>query len=263
MSRQSLKNVMKLIDDATHEMTVEESFLADLKKSIEDDDMKGRTGKPSQTIKPSSMHCIRNMWFQLTGAEPDNTRSSYTGIGICNAGTDIHLRVQTAINNMKKNNIECEYIDVEDYINAHMLDYLQIKEKYQHETKLYHTKLNMSFMTDGIIKYKGKYYILEIKTETSGKFFSRNGVDPKHFNQATAYSIAFKLDDVIFLYISRDNLDMKAYMFHVKASMKEELLGKITECEGYVQRMITPPKPTDLPKSVCNYCGYQKICKER
>lgn len=261
MARSSLKNVMKLIDDATKTLPVEEAFLNDLKKSIEETDKKGRAGKPSKTYKPSSMQCIRNMWFQVTGAEPDNTRSSYTGIGICNAGSDIHSRVQLAITQMKENDIDCEYIDVESYINAYELNYLQVKEKYEHETKLYHTKLNMSFMTDGIIRYKGQFYVLEIKTETSGKFFSRQGVDPKHFDQATAYSIAFRLDDVIFLYISRDNLDMKAFMFHVTGEMKENLLGKITECDGYKDRMIMPPKPEDLPKGVCTYCGYLGLCK--
>ena len=39
------------------------------------------------------------------------------------------------------------------------------------ETKLYHKKLNMSFMTDGIIRYKGKYFIFEFKKETSDKFY--------------------------------------------------------------------------------------------
>lgn len=261
MSRQSLKNVMKLIDDATKSLSVEESFLNDLKRSIEDTDMKNRGDRPSKTYKPSSLVCLRNMWFQLTGADTDNARSSYTGIGICNSGSDIHNRIQTAIDEMKDNGIDCEYVDVETYIKENNLDYLEIREKYQHETKLHHQKLNMNFMTDGIIKYKGKYYILEIKSEISGKWYSRQDVDLKHYDQATAYSISFKLDDVIFLYVSRDTLDMKAYLFHVKQSMKEDLIGRITECDGYAERGIMPPKPNNLPKGVCNYCTYQRHCR--
>ena len=38
------------------------------------------------------------------------------------------------------------------------------------ECKLYHKKLNMSFMCDGIIKYKSKYFIFEFKTETANKW---------------------------------------------------------------------------------------------
>ena len=262
MARSSLRNVMKLIDDATHTLSVEESFLNDLKRSIETTANKS-SGKPSRTYKPSSMQCIRNMYFQVIGADPDNTGSSYTGIGICNAGSDIHNRIQNAISEMKLNDLDCDYIDVESYVKDNKLNYLSVREKIGNETKLHHNKLNMNFMTDGIIKYKGKYYILEIKSETANKWYSRTGVDPKHYDQATAYSIAFQLDDVIFLYVNRDMLDMKAFMFHVKASMKEALIGKITECDGYVQRLVCPPKPTDLPKSVCSYCGYQKLCKEK
>lgn len=261
MARSSLRNVMKLIDDATKTLPPEESFLNDLKRSIEESDLKGRSRKPSQTYKPSSMQCLRNMWFQVTGAEPDAARNSYNGIGICNAGSDIHNRIQTAISEMKTNDIDCEYIDVESYINEHNLTNLVVKEKIGNETKIYHKKLNMSFMTDGIIKYQGKYYILEIKSETANKWYTRDGVDAKHYDQATAYSIAFGLDDVIFLYVNRDMLDMKTFMFHVRGEMKENLLGKITECDGYKDRKIMPPKPSDLPRGVCTYCAYQKLCK--
>lgn len=261
MARSSLRNVMSLIDTASAGIKTEDAFLNDLKRSIEESDMKSRTGKPSQTYKPSSMHCIRNMWFQVTGAEPDSSRNSYTGIGIVQSGTDIHNRIQTAIEHMKDNNIQCEYVDVEAFISENKLDNLQIREKYMHELKLYHKSLNISFMTDGIIHYKNRYYILEIKTEISSKWYSRDGVDPKHYNQAIAYAIAFNLDDVIFLYISRDTLDMKAFMFHVTGQMKEDLIGKITECDGYAERGIMPPKPEGLSRTVCNYCPYQSLCK--
>ena len=97
------------------------------------------------------------------------------------------------------------------------LDYLDVVKEpdFEHtdyETKLYDKNLNMSFLCDGIIRYKDKYYILELKTEASFKFNSRSDVDPKHHNQGTAYSHEFGIDDVIFIYINRDILDMKPYM---------------------------------------------------
>lgn len=258
MARNSLKSVMRLIDATAKTLPPEQQFLADLKKSIEVSDMDGYR-KPSQTYKPSSMNCIRAMYYQVVGKEVKPSTNGYMMIGICNSGTDIHVRTQTAIERMKENGIDCEYIDVADFVKTRELDYLDIKEKSGMETKLYHKNLNMSFMTDGIIRYNGKYYILEIKTEASFKWQNRSGVDEKHYNQGTAYSIAFGLDDVIFLYINRDVLDMKAYMFHVTDEMKENLIGKITDCDGYVQRMITPPKP-DIDRRNCNYCSYKEIC---
>ena len=258
MARDSLKSVMRLIDATAKNLPPEQQFLADLKRSIELDDMNGYR-KPSQTYKPSGMNCIRAMYYQVSGKEVKPSTNGYMMIGICNSGTDIHVRIQDAIARMKDNGIDCEYVDVEEFIKTRELDYLEIRERHGNEVKLYHKKLNMSFMTDGILKLYGKYYIFEAKTEASFKWQNRSGVDEKHHNQAIAYSEAFKLDDVIFLYINRDVLDMKAYMYHVTDDMRQDLVSRIVECDGYVERMITPPKP-DIPKRECNYCMYKELC---
>lgn len=259
MARDSLKNICRLIDAANTKVSPEQSFLADLKRSIEKSADKDAR-KPSQTYKPSSMNCIRNMYYQVMGVEPDPSQSAYCSVGICNSGTDIHIRIQKAVEDMKVNGIDCEYIDVADYVKSRNLDYLDIVDKSGMETKLYYKDLNMSFLCDGIIRYKNHYYILEIKTEASFKWNTRDNVDPSHYKQGTAYSIAFKLPEVLFLYVNRDVLDMKAYMFVPTDEMKQDLVGMITECDGYVSRMICPPKPEGVPKKTCNYCGYKSQC---
>ena len=122
--------------------------------------------------------------------------------------------------------------------------------------------LNISFLCDGIIKYKNKYYILELKTESSNKFWQRQGVDPVHYNQATTYSLSLGLDNVLFIYICRDNLEMKDFMFTPTSDMKNSIVGYIDECNSYVARQIAPPKPEPLNKKACMYCNYKKYCKE-
>ena len=261
MARSSLKNVCKLISQATETVSPEQSFLSELKRSIELEDAKSRR-KPSQTYKPSSMNCIRNMYYQMTGADIEQSDASYCLVGICNSGTDIHLRVQTAVESMKNNGFDCEYIDVADYVQSRKLDYLDIVSKSGMETKLYHKDLRMSFLCDGIIRYKSHYYILELKTETGMKWNRREGVDPSHFNQGTAYSISFDIPEVLFLYISRDVLDMKAYLFVPSDDMKQDLVGKIEECDSYVSKMICPTKPEDVPKKTCEYCNYKTQCRK-
>ena len=261
MARNSLKGICKLIDQANEKLSPEQSFLADLKRSIEMSADKEKR-KPSQTYKPSSMKCIRNMFYQRTGAEPDEELSSYCSVGICNSGSDIHIRIQTAVEQMKENGIDCEYIDVADFVKSRNLDYLEIVSKSGMETKLFHKTLNMSFMCDGIIRYKNHYYILEIKTEASFKWSNRTDTDPAHYNQGTAYSVAFNLPEVMFLYVNRDILDMKAYIFKPTDKMKEDLVGEIEECEGYVGRLICPPKPVDIPRRVCDYCSYKSKCRK-
>lgn len=261
MARTGLKNVLRLIETARETLPPEQDFLSDLKRSIElTADKNSRI--PSKTYKPSSMNCIRASYYQLLGVQPDESTASYSLVGICNSGTDIHVRIQIAIAEMQDNGMDCEYIPVDEFIRIRKLKDINVVGVSGMETKLYHKKFNMSFMCDGIIKYKGRYYILELKTENSYKFANRREVDPSHYNQATAYSLAFGINQILFVYISRDVLDMKAFMFEVTDEMKEGLVGYIEDCDGYVERKIAPPKPENVLKKACSYCMYKSQCKK-
>lgn len=261
MARNSLKSVCKLLESVTVDIPVEQQFLNDLKRSIEMTADKNAV-IPTKTYKPSGMNCIRASYYQIVGIEPDKSQSNYCMVGICNTGTDIHIRVQTAVSDMIQNNMDCAYIDVAEHVKQRNLADLEIVSKNGMETKLYHKKLNISFMCDGIIRYKNHYYILELKTESSYKFINRKDVDPSHYNQGTAYALAFGIDQVLFVYINRDTSDMKAFMLDVTGEMKEGLVGYIEDCDGYVNRMITPPKPKDVAKKTCSYCNYKDQCRK-
>lgn len=261
---QALLNVLNLVDASREELPIEQQFLSDLKASIEKQDEKGLR-KPSQSYKPSSLHCIRNMYFQITGAEASGDRATSELVGICESGTDRHERIQNAVALMKDTGIDCEYLDVGDYVNAQheagkLLD-IKVISKQGNETKLFNTALNMSFLCDGVIKYKGKIYIFEFKTEVSTKFWDRQEINPDHILQGTAYSLNLDIPKVLFLYECRDNCSKKAYMLEVTDKMKQDLVGKITECDGYVSRFICPPKPEDVSKKACSYCGYSELCR--
>ena len=160
MSRSSLKNVSRLLDEANHvsKEPVEAQFLSDLKRSIEMTDAKGRS-PGSKTFKPSGMNCFRSSYYQIMGEKPDETPNTFNSIQIQNSGSDIHERVQNAVSLMQTNNIPCEYIDVAWFVEHRKLTDLVIREKHGFETKLYNKKYNMSFMCDGIIRYNNHYYI--------------------------------------------------------------------------------------------------------
>lgn len=259
MARSSLKAVMKAIEKANKEIPVEQEFLDDLKRSIELEDMKNFR-KPSETYSPSGMGCIRAMYYKRSGVdvEPD---SNYTMVGICESGTDRHERIQNAISHMKDNGFDCEYIDVGEYVKSRGLDlYLDIVDKCGNETKLFDKIRNVSFLCDGIIKYHGKYYIVEFKTESSFKWKDRTGVDPKHYNQAITYSLELQLDSVIFVYINRDIVDYKSYLFNVSESDRERIRALIDTCENYVINNELPPKPEDASPKKCAYCTYKFLC---
>ena len=170
MSRSALKSVMKLIDIANEQIPIEGQFLKDLETSIEKISQ-NNSKKPSQTYKPSGMNCTRSMVYQVLGKDIDSDKPSYQSVGIAESGTDRHVRIQKAIESIKDTlNIDCEFVDVEEFVKLRHLDYLEIKGQSGMECKLYHKGLNMSFMCDGIIQYKGRYYIFEFKTEVATKF---------------------------------------------------------------------------------------------
>ncbi len=266
MSRKSLKNIFNLIDATKEELPVEQAFLNDLRRSIELTDEKN-SEPGSKSYKPSGMNCIRQSFYVITGAAPDEANSSSNLVGICESGSDRHERIQDAVLHMKDNGMDCEYINVADFVKQRELKNLKIVKRPnfkagRYETKLYHKTLNMSFLCDGIIKYKNHYYILEIKTESSGKHFQRKGVDPYHYNQATAYSLAFGINEVIFLYENRDTLDKKAFLLEVTDEMRMELIGYIEECDSYIKKLKVPPIPENVPKKSCTYCNYANQCRK-
>lgn len=262
MARQSLKNVFRLIEAATTQMPVNQQFVADLKASIEKQDSL-EVRKPSKSYKPSSMACIRNMYFQVTGTEVDDERSNACLVGICESGSARHEHIQSAITKMKDFGMDCEYIDVAKFVKMRGLDYLEIVKKQGFETKLYHKDLNMSFLCDGIIKYKGQYYILEIKTESVYKWQSREGIAEEHIPQGIAYATCFGINQVMFLYENRDNCDKKAFVLEVTDDMKYDyIISKIEECDRYVKRLIPPPKPENVSKKTCQYCNYKTSCRK-
>ena len=261
MGNRARSNVGRLIDIGSSDNNkVEKMFLDDLKRSIEMTDKKN-SRLPSKTFKPSSMQCKRNSYYQIIGEAMDDNESSFTMIGICNSGSDIHERIQGAVSKMFTNNINCHWLDIGRYVRENGLSDVVVRQQIGFETKLYNQRYNISFMCDGLIEYNGVKYILEIKTETSRKWFSRSGVDKKHYNQAIAYSCSLDLEDVIFLYVSRDTLDIKSYMFHVTDDMRKGLIDYVVDVEGYVDRHIAPPKDADIPRSVCNYCVYKTACR--
>lgn len=262
MARKSLKNVMRLINSAKETAPVEQSFLADLKRTIETVEKPNNNRLPSKTYKPSGMNCMRQSYFQLTGATPDDAETNYSLVGICNSGTDIHVRIQTYVSKMRDCGIDCEYIDVAQFVIDRGLSDIEVVSKSGMETKLYHKKFNMSFLCDGIVRYQNHYYILELKTESIYKWQNRAGVDESHYNQATAYSVALGLDEILFVYINRDVLDMKAFLFVPTSEMKQNLIGYIDTCDAYVAKNSVPPKPENVTKKTCTYCLYSELCRK-
>lgn len=257
MARTSLRSILGLV--TTEKKPPNEQFLQDLIYTIEWKDA-SNPYKPSRTYKPSSMGCLRNMFYQRIGADTDpEGKDEYQGKGMGESGTDRHNRLQHWIASMKDRGIDCEYYRVDDYIREKGIKGVTAKQAPDSlEFKCFHQKLLMSFMTDGILRYRGEWYILEIKTEISMKWYRREDADEDHKRQAAAYCYAFGIDKVIFLYENRDMLSLKSYLVEVSPeTIQKEIVDRIGTCEGYVQRNIVPPRPDGVN---CRWCPYQERC---
>ena len=229
-------------------------FLESLLNCIEND---AKSYTPSPTYKPSLLKCVREMFFVMNEVIPESTQADYQLIGIAENGTDRHIRLQNYFTNMKK----FSWVDIEHFIVENNLEDLQVKGVKGGEVLVHNKKYNMNFMTDGIIKYNDKCYIVEIKTETSRKFYDRYEVDPAHYNQASCYAISFNIDEVIFLYENRDTLDKKTFLLKVTDEMKNKVVNMIEECNYYLKKEEIPPKPDTEGGKLCVYCKYRRNCR--
>ena len=259
MAKRRVKSLLDAINSNVGKTPVEESFLLELRRSMEATALKD-VRNPSKSYKPSSMQCIRNMYYQRTGHK-FTPSANYIMSGVTSCGSFIHEYIQAHISKMKENGYDCEWVDVAEFIENGDFPNIEVVEHVGAETKLYDHLLNLSFRCDGLIKYRGKYYIIEIKSEKRDKWYKRTGVDPSHYPQGTAYSCTLNVPDVIFIYVNRDIFDLKTYMFHPTEDMRLEFVNKINDCESYVAELKVPPKPENAPIKACQYCSYVEECK--
>lgn len=263
MARLNLTNLTKLVKGSTEEGVADsQRFLLELESSIEKTENKRHQKSGTLAYKPSSMNCVRMMYYSMTDAAKDEQAADCGLIGICESGTDRHERIQEAVCDMKANGYDCEYIHVHNYLEENKLPDLEIIEQKGYETKLWHKTLNLRFMCDGIIKYRGKYYILEIKTESSFKWQPRAGVDSSHYTQACTYSHVFGIPDVMFLYENRDTCAKKCFIYTpTKEEISELVLDKIADCNRHLEENRVPSIPTNISAKTCRYCLYKTVCK--
>lgn len=261
------RRLLNLINNATKDLPANKKFLTDVMSCIEQNELNHRR-KGSRYYKPSSLKCMRNMYFTRVGAEQNRTPTEYNSTGMADTGTRRHEAIQEALLTMKDNGYDWEYYDVEKYVKHKQrfgkCKSLEIKGTQGAETHLIDHALNISFRCDGIIRRisTNEYFLFEFKNVISFKF---NQLDDhalhEHYNQVICYCTALDLDKAFITYENRDNCTLEVpEVFEVTSDMKNWLVGYIQECEDYVERLIPPPK-TESTKT-CRWCPYSSLCKK-
>lgn len=272
------KGLLKLVTNAKNKtVNYADDFLVGLIYTIEQEAKKDKH-MPSPTFSPSGMKCERSMIYKLLSVPPDDKKESYQLISICENGTERHQAIQSYVNKMKSNGVDCEYINVADYVREHKLPLFIGKESNfvdEFETHLYtfDKKVGVgpysifpypvSFLCDGVIKLKGKYFILEIKTQASTKAMRQKDVHEEHKAQATAYSLLLGIDDVMFLYEDRDLLGKKCFVYTPTDDEKVALHKKLHKCYNMSKenKVVAKPVEASTNKKLCLYCPYLKTCR--
>ena len=235
---------------------IAQQFVNDLLYTIEKENTSDCI--PTRSYKPSGIAgCKRGLYFQMIGATPDGVPNSVNLVGICESGTDRHEVIQQYIQQMAIHTGNCKWINVADYINKKGVKDLQVISQIGNETKLFSTIYNMRFMCDGLVFYKGEYYIIEIKTESTHKYSSHVEPWPSHKLQAACYSMCIGVPKVIFIYENRDNKKKKGYLFEVPDAMKDKIRNTIAYVDKCVAQRTVPPKELDK----CTYCNYILECE--
>lgn len=258
-------NLMSMLKNASQpKIDYGKKFCNDFIFSIESL-AKKNSRPPTPTLKPSSLRCLRSGFFQMVQA-PYTDSSSYSLIGICEGGTFIHEMVQSKVTRMEELGIEWQYINVADYVRENNLNLEILKEcnfeKGEYETKLQHNGYKVRFLADGILKYRDKYFILEIKSISSNGFFKLKEVPEKYKTQAVSYSVLLGIDTVLFLFVDRDLFNMKTFEYTPTAEEKAEWklnLEYVTEC---VEKRVVPNKPINADAKFCAYCNYKSVCNK-
>ena len=239
-------------------VSFEDAFLKEYEEAVKRKELRERQVAPSDYIRPSSMYgCERMIFFQRVHSGSLNGEQSEVNlIEICQSGTDRHLDIQHIVERME--GVEC--LDLEEMVKEAQAKGIKTEfvgwNEDHTEGRCKNDELSIYFQPDGVLRYKGKDIIFEIKTESTYQFNNRYEPKEDHKWQATCYGMGLGIDYVLFFYEDRNFCRKKAYLWKITEEMKEAVLNKIRTVNEGIKTGI-PPVKND---SKCTYCKYKNEC---
>ena len=239
-------------------VSFEDNFHKEYEEAVKRKELRERQVAPSDYIRPSSMYgCERMIFFQrVHGGSKNGEQSEVPLIEICQSGTDRHLDIQHIVEEME--GVEC--LDLEEMVKEAQAKGIKTEfvgwNEDHTEGRCKNDELSIYFQPDGVLRYKGKDIIFEIKTESTYQFNNRYEPKEDHKWQATCYGMGLGIDYVLFFYEDRNFCRKKAYLWKITEEMKEAVLNKSRTVNEGVKTGI-PPVKND---SKCTYCRYKNEC---
>ena len=240
------------------------SDFLDTYESYVDAKIKKHAAQPAhETFSGSSFRCDRRSWFRLRGTQPDTLQVPDKTLNFtADIGTACHRIIQSNLINL----LGDDWLSVKDYMHFANLPY---KYEVEHdegdpESQVHIIDPPIRFAVDGLIRWKDKVYLLEIKTSEFASWNDLTEPKPQHIDQIKCYASLLNIHNVLFLYQDRQYGGFKC--FEVKVTDYE--MQKIKDRFKYVMDMVEKNlAPDPLPKndpwcSSSAMCPYYKKCQE-
>lgn len=217
-----------------------------------------------RTFAPSQMRCDRVSWFRLRGTQPDKVKTPDLTLDFtAQLGTACHEVIQSRLS--KK--LGSDWISVSDWIDQNpelFKEYDMTIEKKGFESMIdLKAPYPVRFACDGIIRFNGKIYLLEIKTSEFSSLTDLTGPKAKHIDQIKTYSTLLHLNNVLMLYQDRQWGEMKCFEVAVTKDEQEAVRQRMNRIMELAEANIAPEGlPVGDPDCSPSMCPYSAKCKE-
>ncbi len=238
-------------------VSFEDSFLKLYNEAVIRKDRAEKQEMPKDSFRPSSMSACDRMLFHAYRDELEEQEDTAL-IEICTSGTDRHTRIQNLVADME----EVKILDLEEIvkeanragINTKFLGWNEDKT----EGRCKNEDLKIYFQPDGVINFKGKDCILEVKTESTYKHTKRVAPELDHKWQVTCYGMGLGIDYVLFVYEDRNFCGKKVFLWKITDEMKQSVQDKIKRVTKALETNTVPDTPFC---NECPFCKYKKVKK--
>lgn len=215
----------------------------------------------NRTIAPSAAYCMKQNWFRLRGVEPDKAKSSDRNLDFtAQIGTACHENIQKLIKEM----LGDDWLDVGQYLKETLKpDYKFEVETYGYETRIAVEYPPIKFSCDGLIRWKDKLYLLEIKTSEFSSWDALTGPKSNHVDQIKSYATLLHLNDVLMIYQDRQYGGLKCFEIHIGEDVLQDTWNKFMYIVDMADKNLPPAGlPSGDSRCSASMCPYHKKCKE-
>lgn len=239
------------------------SDFLDFYEGIVEDNIRSHNALPThKTFAPSSFRCDRISWFRLRGTQPDTIKNPDKELNFtAEVGTACHRIIQTNL----AHELGSNWISARDHLSSVDVPYFYSVQEDEDslESLVQIEDPPVRFACDGIIVWKGKKYLLEIKTSELSSWRDLTDPKPEHIDQVKCYATLLKISDILFLYQERQYGGLKCYEYHVSDPEMDEIMKRIRNVVDLANKNLAPdPLPKGDKWCTESRCPYYKKCQE-